>query len=294
MPRLASSAAMIAFFDPPVDMRTFYAARTDGGPDRARRPCPSEPASTGDPAGRWRGGAVAAGDGALTTCRQRRAAAHDPKSSSSVPVGVDGLGPDAGAGGHEVVGGHLGNEAAGGRSPSSSGTSERTISSAPVRQCWAASRHVDGRVANRTASNGRTWRPPVGVATEGGDGVRPGVDHAVDASGEVDAEEGEPGVGHRVDEVADEVGGLGRELEVLAAEREGCGPLGRSPPAAASTIGPRPGTGHDPVGPPQPTSERDGRRHRAGVDRGGHADPGDDASAAGSTISAASAGTDRR
>ena len=58
----------------------------------------------------------------------------------------------------------------------------------------------------------------VAFAGPGEDGVRPGLDAAVDEAGEVDAEEGEAGVGDGVDEVADEGVALGAELVVFAAK----------------------------------------------------------------------------
>ena len=58
----------------------------------------------------------------------------------------------------------------------------------------------------------------VAFAGEGEDGVRTGFDAAVDEAGEVDAKEGKGGVGHGVDEVADEVARFGGELVILATE----------------------------------------------------------------------------
>ena len=58
----------------------------------------------------------------------------------------------------------------------------------------------------------------VAFPRESKDGVRAGFDPAVNKSREMDAEEREGGVGHGVDEVADEVTRFGCELEIFAAE----------------------------------------------------------------------------
>jgi hypothetical protein len=58
----------------------------------------------------------------------------------------------------------------------------------------------------------------VAFAGERKDGVRTGLDAAVDEASEVDSEEGKRGVGHGVDEVADEMARFGGELEILSAE----------------------------------------------------------------------------
>ena len=58
----------------------------------------------------------------------------------------------------------------------------------------------------------------IALAREGEDRVRPRLDVAVDGAGEVHAEEGELGVGHRVDEVPDEGPALLLQHVVLAAE----------------------------------------------------------------------------
>ena len=60
----------------------------------------------------------------------------------------------------------------------------------------------------------------VSLAGQREDGVRPALDAAADHAGEVHAEEGERGVGDRIDEPPHEPLRLGRELEVLAAERK--------------------------------------------------------------------------
>ena len=194
--------------------------------------------------------AVAAGDGAFTTWTQRPAA-DDLEVVEEGAVGVDGLGPHAGARRHEVA-----------RRPTSGtsrcraatildGTSDRTISSsagAPVLGRQAPARRP-GREAGGV--DRAEPAPRVGVAPEGGHGVGPGVHVAVDAPGEVHPEEREAGVGHRVDEVVHQVRRLGGELEVLAPERDDAGP---GPVAAGlgQHVGPGPGAGHGPVGPPQP------------------------------------------
>ena len=62
--------------------------------------------------------------------------------------------------------------------------------------------------------------PAVALAGEGEHRVRAGPHLAIDALGEVHAEEREARIGNRVDEAANERPGVGRQRVVVAAERD--------------------------------------------------------------------------
>ena len=62
--------------------------------------------------------------------------------------------------------------------------------------------------------------PAVALAGQREHGVGAGVDRAVDHAGQVHTEKREAGVGHRVNEVVDEVRPFGHQLVVLATERD--------------------------------------------------------------------------
>ena len=87
----------------------------------------------------------------------------------------------------------------------------------------------------------------VALAGQRGYGVRADVDAAVDATGEVDAEERQVGVGHRVDQAAHQRDALRDDLAELAAEREdahtGLAPGGTREPVAVQA-----GADRDPIG----------------------------------------------
>ena len=147
------------------------------------------------------------------------AAVDEVEVVEQAPVGEAGLGADAGWGGDEVVFLDGGDEAleGSGEFGFAEGAAYFVVAHAPVApgefpEAWPG--EGVGEVA---------WvdvAPAVAFAGEGEDGVGPGFDAAVVHAGEVDAEEGKFGVGHGVDEVADEVALGGGELEVFAAEGE--------------------------------------------------------------------------
>ena len=97
--------------------------------------------------------AVAAGDGALTTWTQRPERTIS-KSSRRVPSGLIAWArtpAPAGTRSSAFTSGTRRCRAA----TIFEGRSDRTISSAPVRQCLAANLQLDGRAANRAVSTGR-------------------------------------------------------------------------------------------------------------------------------------------
>ena len=89
----------------------------------------------------------------------------------------------------------------------------------PVRQCSPAKRQKPGHARVLAEVAGREGQPPVGLPAQREERVRADLERAVDAAGEVHAEERVARVGDRVDHAADELL-LGRDdRHVLAAER---------------------------------------------------------------------------
>jgi hypothetical protein len=129
------------------------------------------------------------------------------------------LGADAGTGNGEVLGADGGDEFLEGFGEE--GFAERSAPFFPRHQGVAAEEIPE---AGEAEDFGGLERMDVGFAItftgEGEDGVWPSLDAAVDEAGEVDAEEGEGGVGHGVDEVTDEVARFGGEFEILSTERD--------------------------------------------------------------------------
>ncbi len=73
--------------------------------------------------------------------------------------------------------------------------------------------------------------PPVALARQRQNGVRPGDDRVVVLAGEVDTEERKGWIGHRIDQSAHERGGVRAQGVVVAAERDD--PRGRLEPGQA-------------------------------------------------------------
>ncbi len=129
------------------------------------------------------------------------------------------LGSDTGASGGEVLGADFGNEFLEGLGEE--GFAEGAAAFVPDHRGVAAEEIPE---AGEGEDFGGFAGVDVGFAVafprESKDGVRAGFDPAVDEAGEVDAEEGEGGVGHGVDEVADEVARFRGEFEIFATERD--------------------------------------------------------------------------
>jgi hypothetical protein len=95
---------------------------------------------------------------------------------------------------------------------------------------------------------------PEAFAGEGQHRIRAGLDLAVDGAGEVDPEEWELGIWHRVDQPAHQIVPLGPDQVVLAAERD-------DPHAGAGAGEPRDDVGVEPGAVDEPArSDRPGRR----------------------------------
>ena len=132
-------------------------------------------------------------------------------------VAGHGLRADSGAAGREVLGADFGDEFLEGLGeegftegasafvPDHGGVAAEEIPEAGEGEDFGGFAGVDVGLA-------------VAFAGEGEDGIRAGFNAAVDEAGEVDAEEGEGGVGHGVNEVANEMEGFGGEFEIFAAE----------------------------------------------------------------------------
>ena len=195
---------------------------------------------------------VAAGEGALRTCRAR-SVRWTTKSSTSRPSRSTAWArmPDG-----------PGSTSAG----SSSGTKRRSSvtnarllaacrsSVSPVRQKRPASRQVPGQARFEARSRQRTPAEPVGVASA--DHQRRGAeqDLAVDRPGQVPAEERQVGIGDRVDAGAHQLAPLGAQPQVGAAE-------GDDP-----RLGRRAGGDGEPVAPGSRAADHEaglGRRRRA-------------------------------
>jgi len=134
-------------------------------------------------------------------------------------VACEGLGAHAGAARGEIGLGDLGDErgARAGEGDAAEGSPLLRNPRAPVLARHLPEAGPAGdleRVAHVEA------RARVALAREGEHGVGAGLDAALDATGEVHAEEGERRVGNRVDEVSHEVSPFRREHPVLAAERD--------------------------------------------------------------------------
>ena len=134
-------------------------------------------------------------------------------------VAGHGLRADSGAAGREVLGADFGYEFLEGLGEE--GFAEGAAAFVPDHRGVAAKKIPEA--GEGEDFGGFAWMDvgfAVAFAGEGEDGVRAGFDAAVDEAGEVDAEEGEGGVGHGVNEVANEMAGFGGELEIFAAEGE--------------------------------------------------------------------------
>jgi len=129
------------------------------------------------------------------------------------------LGADAGTANGEVLGADGGDEFLEGFGEE--GFAERSAPFFPRHQGVAAEEIPE---AGEAEDFGGLERMDVGFAVafagERKNGIWAGFDSAVDEAGEVDAEEGEGGVGHGVDEVTDEVARFGGEFEILSTERD--------------------------------------------------------------------------
>ena len=117
-------------------------------------------------------------------------------------VAGHGLGSDATAAGGEVLGADFGDEFLEGFGEE--GFAEGAVAFVPRHRGIAAEEIPEaGEGEGFSGFAGVDVGFAVAFAGEGEDGIRAGFDAAVDEAGEVNAEEGECGVGHGVDEVAD-------------------------------------------------------------------------------------------
>ena len=132
-------------------------------------------------------------------------------------VAGHGLGSDAGTAGHKVLGADFGDKFLEGLGEK--GFAEGAAAFVQSHRGVAAEEIPEARKGENFCG---FERMDVGFAVafagERKDGVWPGLDAAVDESGEVDSKEGEGGVGDGVDEVADEMPCFGGEFEILATE----------------------------------------------------------------------------
>ena len=127
----------------------------------------------------------------------------DAEVVDRLAVRVHRLGPHAGPGRVNVLPAELRNQPL-------QRLQERPLAERPVHLGQRPCRSTCGPSARSRGSRASATRPAaeagprVALAAEGEHGVRPGLDAAVDHSREVDAEEREPRVGHRVDQVLDQ------------------------------------------------------------------------------------------
>ena len=90
--------------------------------------------------------------------------------------------------------------------------------------------------------------PAIALPSQGQHGVGAGVDAAVEASGEVHAEERKPGIGNRVDQTPDQVGRRPNHVQVLAPEGQDAG-VGSRARASGHPVCMEPGAPHQETGP---------------------------------------------
>ena len=189
------------------------------------------------------------GEGALRTC-SARSVCENAKSSTQPAVARDRLRPDARPRGLGVAGLELGHVARG-RARQRRGREAWRSSVTPVRHQRRAIRQVPGQ---RSVSSEAGRARPRGREQRG----RPDQHVAADVAREVDAEERQPRVGHRVDEPANQ---LARGAARAAGRRRG---TGRSADRAPRRPGRASRSDHAPA---QNTAKRPRARRASGAAR---------------------------
>ena len=180
---------------------------------------------------------VAAGEGALRTCNAR-SVCEKTKSSISAPSRPSAWARTPAKEGSTSATLELGHVARGGVRRRPNAWRHGAARSAPVAHQCPIILHVPGHANVSRDLLRRSLPRPVGVTGAGDQGGRPDQNVAVDVLGEVHSEEGQGGVGHGVDQGANQVPALGSQPQVGAAEgddaRVGAGAGGDSQP-----VGPR-------------------------------------------------------